>query len=291
MPPDEEKIRKIVEEARDLPSLPTVIAKITEKIRSPSASASEVAQLIQEDQALTGNVLRLVNSAFYGFPRQVNSITRAIVILGFNKVGNLALATSVIDAFRGKAGGGFDFIAFWKHSLATAVATDVLAKQYNIHETEDAFTAGLIHDVGKLVTATVFPKQMDQIARKASQPRWIRDVEEEILGVDHCRLGYWLAKKWQLSPEITNSIRFHHKPKNARENAQLVHIVHIGDAIARSLAVGNGGDPLVPVIQKEIWDDHDLNAKRLDTILMETLKGLKKAEAFFEMINEGAATA
>lgn len=287
MPRDEEEIRKIVEEARDLPSLPTVVAEITEKIRNPSTSASEVAQLIQEDQSLTGNVLRLVNSAFYGFPRQVNSITRAIVILGFNKVGNLALATSVIDAFKGSQG-SFDFVAFWKHSLATAVAADVIAKQLDIHEAEDAFTAGLLHDVGKLVIAVCFPAEMADIARAASQPRWIRDCEEKILGIDHARAGYWLSQKWGLPPELSNTLRFHHKPLNARQNAQLVHVVHIADVIARSLDVGNGGDPLVPVIEKEIWDNLGLDEARLDAIFSDTVKGLKKAEAFFEMINEGA---
>lgn len=279
--------KKTVDEATDLPSLPTVIAEITEKIRNPTTSANEVAHLIQEDQALTSNVLKLVNSAFYGFPKQVNSITRAIVILGFNKVRNLALSSSVIDAFKGRSL-AFDFVKFWQHCMGTAIASDVLAKQLGIKEVDDAFTAGLLHDIGKLVISVSFPRDMDAIVTKVLGGNVLmREAEQEVMEIDHTRVGYWLSQRWGMPAVLVNTIRFHHQPLNARENAPLVHVVHIADAVARTLGIGSGGDELVPEISKDVWDKFGLGASFLDKTMEQTLQGVEKAQAFFELIKGG----
>jgi putative nucleotidyltransferase with HDIG domain len=224
----------------------------------------------------------LVYSSFNGFPRKVISITRGFVILGLNKVRNLAISATVIGAFRDKQ---MDFTAFWKHSLATAVAADVIAKNLSIHEVDDAFTAGLLHDLGKLVIAVCFPDDLERINILVQEKNcWIGEAETEVFELDHARMGFWLATKWSLPPEIVNSVRFHHKPFNARENLALVHVVHLADIVARALQVGHGGDQVIPAIEKEIWDNFSLDEAKLDFFFEQTLQGLEKADAFFEMI-------
>jgi len=283
----EDDYRKIVESTTELPTLSAVITKINEATASPTTSAPAVAAIIQEDQALSANVLKLVNSSFYGFPKQINSISRAIVILGFRKVRSLALTTSTINAFKGREV-NLDISEFWSHCLGTAICAEVMAKHFGLREVDDAFIAGLIHDVGKLVIEICFKEESSKISgivEKRSMV-WIRDVEEEVMDIDHSRVGFWLIKKWALPENLSAVTRFHHKPLLARQSAPLVHVVHVADIIARSLRVGNGGDETVPEIDKEVWDKLGLGAKILDKLFDETLVGLNKAEAFFDLIRQ-----
>ena len=154
---DVARLEKAIATASDLPTLPHMAKALNRLIRTPQTSASQIGTLISEDQALTAQVLRVVNSAYYGFPRQINNITHSIVILGFNKVRDIVLMSSIIDSFRGKTG-EFNFVEFWKHSMATAIATDALGNTLPVSCGDDAFVGGLLHDIGKLVLATSFPE-------------------------------------------------------------------------------------------------------------------------------------
>jgi putative nucleotidyltransferase with HDIG domain len=288
---EEAYYRNIVDKTDELPTLSAVIGKINEATASPTTSASEVAGIIQEDQALSTNVLKLVNSSFYGFPKQINSISRAIVILGFQKVRSLAMTTSTISAFKGK-NIGIDMNLFWGHCLGTAICAEATAKHFGLRETDDAFIAGLLHDVGKLVTAICFKEEAMKIYTLINEKNmWIRDAEAEVMEIDHAKIGFWLMKKWNLPENILSVVRFHHKPTLSRQSAPLVHVVHVADALCRSLGVGSGGDNLVPEISTEIWRKLALSDKVIDKLLDDTLEGLSRAEAFFDLIKSETATA
>jgi putative nucleotidyltransferase with HDIG domain len=288
---DKVLLRKKIEGARELPTLSSVVAKVTEMIRDPRISTAQVAAAISEDPALTARTLKLVNSAFYGFPQRVNSVSRAIVILGFNNVRNLVMTASVFDKLSGKAASSlFPMDRFWEHSIATAVAADATAKALHFTaEQEDAFVAGLLHDIGKVALVHVLPKMMESIQQRVASGGWIGRAEEAELETTHQDVGLWLVEKWNFPPGLCQAVRLHHRPEQAREHRRLVMVVHLADLVARGLNVGSGGDRSMPPVSDRVWGELDLSEETLDRCFAGTVEGLGKAGAFFEMIRGGAA--
>ncbi len=274
-----------MEEVQNLPTLPAVVRKINEVLSSPTANAADVGEIIAKDAALTAKTLKLVNSAFYGFPKKIQSVTRAIVILGFTKVKNVALSASIFDAFRGVTAKGFDASKFWEHSLGTAIATEVVTQELGLDAQEDAFVAGLLHDVGKIIIASSLKNEFIRIQSLIAEENLLMfEAEEKVLGASHAAIGKWLAEKWKFPESLVMSTARHHQPRSAREHRDLAYAVHLGDILARALGIGNGGDDGIPAIDETVWERFDMTEARLDKMCEATLIGATKAEAFFELI-------
>ena len=282
-----EQLQKIVEESKDLPTLSTVVTKVGEMVRDPRVSAAEVGRAISEDQALTAKVLKLVNSSFYGFPQRVNNITRAIVILGFNRVRNLALTASVLSALP-KRHGPFSVASFWAHSVATAIASDSIARIMRFaSEEEDAFVSGLLHDIGKLASIHLFRPEFEEVMEAVVEKNYLMvEAEQGVMGVTHANVGGWLSQRWNFPESIAASIRMHHQPELARQNRRLVMIVHVGDIVARSLGLGSGGDMRIPVVDATAWRELGLTHEALDQCMKETLDRTEQTKEFLEMVTK-----
>lgn len=230
----------ILKRIRDIPSLPEVVTRILGIISEPNTPASQIAKLISYDPGLTSKVLRMVNSAAYGFQRQISSIQHGIMILGFNTVRGLVLSASIFKMFEGTAKAqGLDHKQFWEHSLGTAIAARVLAQSMRIPEADDVFSAAMLHDIGKVVLDVHFGPDYHQVLHAARLraipfhgPAFYQ-LEEEMLGVTHADIGHFLASKWKLPLTITEVIEFHHAPHKAQNCGTLVHLV----ALANELAV------------------------------------------------------
>lgn len=230
----------VLKRIRDIPSLPDVVNRILSIISQPNTPASEIARLISYDPGLTSKVLRMVNSAAYGFQRQISSIQHGIMILGFNNVRGLVLSASIFKLFEGHAHpGGLNHQKFWEHSLGTAVAARLLAKSLRIPDADDVFSAAMLHDIGKVVLDVYFKQEYRQVldqARKHQLPMHgssFYRLEEAILGVTHANIGNFLAAKWKMPMGITEVILHHHHPENAEHCKPLVYLV----ALANELAV------------------------------------------------------
>jgi putative nucleotidyltransferase with HDIG domain len=284
---DSAKARKKLEESGDLPTLPSVASQIIALAQSPTTNAADVGNMIERDQALTTKVLKLVNSSFYGFPGQIRSIQHAVVILGFNKVKNVVVTASVFDLAKGKKGIRLDLPKFWEHSLGTAIASKVVTKAIGGSlQPDDAFVGGLIHDIGKLILDQFLPQDYDQVIQKVREDKCLlQGAEKELLGFDHTTVGCWMAEKWKLPSGLLNAIKNHHRPEHAREEREMVAAVHLGDILARSIGIGNGGDMRMPKIKQAIWQQYNLSNYFLDQSLQEIICELNKAQDFFDMIH------
>ena len=213
-----DEIKRITRNIITLPTLPTVVAKMIELVDNPKTTAATLGRLISSDQVLTAKILKLANSAFYAFPRRIGTVHLAVVVLGFEIVKDLALSVSVIEQFsKGEdEEETFDVMRFWEHSIGSGVASRMLAAQYGYRVSGEAFTAGLLHDIGKLVLReylkTEFREVMENVRTKGCS---FVEAEQEVLGVTHAEIGGWLVEKWNLPAHLVEAIRTHHQPTRA----------------------------------------------------------------------------
>lgn len=285
MNPDYQHYRAVVEHAKDLPKLSSVVTRLVEMIKSPTTSAADVGQLISQDVALASMTLKLVNSPFYGFSQKIDSITHAIVIVGFNRVKNLALAGAILRTFKPTQTEGLNYVGFWEHSLATAIAAEVLAQAVDSDYSDEAFISGLLHDQGKLILIRYFPDEFAKILKLVDRQQIaMREAENQVLGLDHSHIGAWLAEKWNFPEHLCLAIRMHHSPLLARQHRQLIWLVHAADIFSRALCIGDGGDPYIPEMPRYVWDQLGLTPDRVRNSFASVMSGMAKAGDFLELV-------
>jgi putative nucleotidyltransferase with HDIG domain len=234
----------LLKKIRDIPSLPEVVNRIIQLLGKPNTPASQIADLIAYDPGLTSKVLRMVNSAAYGFQRQISSVQHGIMILGFNTVRGLVLSTSIFKMLASRSrSGGLDQKDLWEHSIATAMGAKVTARFLNVVEADDAFSAGMLHDVGKIVLDLYFPADYAPVVKEAKakniRPHGRRYLmmEKDILGMNHSEIGASLGGKWKLPVAINQVIEFHHNPDRAKLCQPLVYAVALANELVQYLGM------------------------------------------------------
>jgi putative nucleotidyltransferase with HDIG domain len=209
---DEQNILKTIDNIKNLPTIPHILAEVNKMLQETGVSIEKMGDIIESDHVLTSRILKLANSAFYGFRSKIVDIRQAVMILGFNTVRNALTAVSVIDLFRAKEKyGGFDIRELWEHSAAVAITGKHLAERAHLASPSDCFVAGLLHDIGKLIMAQYFTdifKQTLELTRKKNISFF--DAEREISPIDHALIGGYLARKWQLPDCLVDAITYHH---------------------------------------------------------------------------------
>jgi putative nucleotidyltransferase with HDIG domain len=258
----------LIDKSTTLVSLPEVFLKINELINDPRSSATDIGHVIEQDAALTARLLKIVNSPYYGFPSSINTISRAITIIGIRDLRDLVLATTTVKALEGLDNELLSLDKFWRHSLYSAVTARILASQRNDKNVERLFVAGLLHDIGTLVMYQGIPELCNETIQQAHQTQTpLHMVEREIIGFDHTEVGAELARRWKLPENIIETIRYHHNPLAATENPVDVAVVHIANFIANSIdeASNRSGniDPVIP----ETWGITGLSLDVIDTAL------------------------
>ena len=277
----------LLKKIESLPTLPIVVTRIMQLVENPKTAAVEISKVVSLDPALTVKILKIVNSAYYGFPKQITTITHAIMILGFEDVKNIALGVSVFDIFKTKTAKGvveeFDRIAFWQHSIGVGACTKLLAKKLRYKNPEEAFICGILHDIGKIILDQYFHEEFMQIIGIAKNENLLFvNAEKKVTDIEHPEIGRIVAKKWGLPQTIIDSIAFHHNPSLSEGHALLVSLVHASDVFCRIQKIGNGGDALVPQLQKAAWDNLKLQPTDLAKLYEELHEEVKKADTFME---------
>jgi putative nucleotidyltransferase with HDIG domain len=262
-------IDDVVRNLHDLPSLPAVVMELLSSIDAQDVDISVLAKKVSHDQALMAKTLRLANSPVYGLQVKVTTLSQAITFLGFQATRNLIIAAAVTGCFAEGKCSGFDYKAFWRHSIATAACARVLARRMKFNQ-DYAFTAGLLHDIGRLVLVTTFPEQYAQaLALRRDADCELIEAERQVLGVDHVAAGIALAGHWNFSDTMRLAIANHHDPE-APGAGFLATIVHVANAIVHALDIARDEDDLVPAVSSVAWTALGLNEESYLHVFRET---------------------
>ena len=281
MPRTKGDINDIIGEVDELPALPTVIAQITSMTNNPQTNAADVGKIISNDPTLSSKILKLINSAYYGFPRKISSVTKAIVLLGFNKVKNIALGASMVDMFKGTGSiNQFDFYRFWEHSVASAIAAECIAKALQPAAVDDAFVGGLLHDVGKVVIVNHVRDGLAAFEHAEKERVVFNDAAKTVLGFDSAKAGSLLTEHWNFPEVLVRTIRYWPYPNRTRQMREAIGCVHLGNVFASALGMGSPGDYAMPTIDHELWEEFKLDEVKVEKLLDETYKGFKKRFRF-----------
>jgi putative nucleotidyltransferase with HDIG domain len=288
-----QKIKRITDRIISLPTLPTVVSKLIELVDNPKTSAASLAALIYKDQSLTARILKLANSAYYGFPREISTVNMAIVVLGFNTVKEMSLSLSVFDAFKSaKNDSAFDVSRFWQHSIACGAAARMLARRFAHQLTGEAFVAGLLHDIGKIILKQYMPKEFTEIMEKVTRDAMeLESAEMEVVGATHSQIGSWLAEKWNLPRIIVNSIAHHHAPWEAEKDQIFVAMVSIANYLCHQSQIGNSGRLRPEKPGDATWQifrsaDLVFEESELDSLQMEFLLEFDKTDLAISYLND-----
>ncbi|MFZ5427140.1 MAG: HDOD domain-containing protein [Thermodesulfobacteriota bacterium] len=247
---------------KDLPTLPKVLDEVSRLVKDPDSSTEQIAKLISMDQVLSAKVLKMVNSPIYGFPGRISSIHHALVLLGFNVLRGVVVSTSVMDIMLQ------NMVGLWEHSVGCALASSTIARHVGLKDVEDISVAGLLHDLGKVVTAVQLPdlKAAVEATVKEKDVSYL-EAEKAVLGFGHDRVNAWIADHWKLPPSIKEGISYHHKPQLARLYPEAACCVHLGDFMVRTFEYGSGGDDNVPYLEPEALKKLKLRPADLEAIL------------------------
>jgi putative nucleotidyltransferase with HDIG domain len=238
-----DQLQKLVRTVGEFPTLPTVVARVIQELNNPFSSAASMTDLISVDQAMTFRILKMANSAYYGFPRAISTVTESIVLLGFSTVRNLMLTTLMYEfnemmpprpGRRGRGPAGFNQRQEWKHSVAAAVsAREILLLRHREPIEHLGYLAGLMHDIGKIFFYHYQPEEYARVLQAApGEAGELCRLEEQIMGAQHGQVGAWIVDRWNLPPEIVEPIAKHHFPDEAQEQRELTAVLHAANQAA-----------------------------------------------------------
>jgi HD-like signal output (HDOD) protein len=260
-------IEDLLDGSTQLGSLPTIFYQINEAVENPESSFSEIAEIIGKDSALTARLLKIVNSSYFGFSAKVETITHAITIVGMIQLRDLALATAIINSFKGIPKGTVNMQSFWEHSIAAGLAGRVIGVYIKDANPERFYVLGLLHDLGRLLSYLALPEDMSRVLIKYSHGGLMHEAEKDVLGWDHAEAGGRLLKKWNLPDGLVEGVLHHHNPSQATRFPLEAAVTHVSDIIAQTMELGNSGERYVAPMDNSAWKMLGLPENFLSTVL------------------------
>ncbi len=280
------KIRaEILDRIHTVPPLPLVVVRLADLLRDPGVSIHQLVEVVRFDPGITAQVICMANSAYFGSGRKLDSLREALVRLGNNQLFSFILASSVRPMLQSPlAGYQLDHGELWRHSAAVAIAAERIEQRLGGKRAEAAFTAGLLHDLGKLVLSAFIEQSTERIREHSHQNRVSFELaEREVFGIDHMELGALLLEKWGFPPETVSVVRWHHEPASGGEHCYLADLVHIADALVLSLGIGAGVDGLCYHLDAGSFDRLQLDRKLLDLLASQVLEEVEALDQAFKV--------
>ncbi len=272
--------KDLINDTVELASLPSVVMRAMELLNNPRTSASEIGDVIAEDPALTARLLKIVNSSFYGFPSRIDTISRAITIIGTLELTDLILGSSAIRVFNRIPNQLINMDKFWSHSLYTGIVARILARYLRAPNTERCFVMGLLHDIGSLVLYRQRPEQSRQALQLATEESLqLHLAEQEIFGFNHCEVGSELMHAWNLPDGFIETTRHHHQPSAAERYRLETASIHLADVIS-GMAHNTGSDTdQSPALEPGTWELTGLSVDIVEPVTSEADNQFEEARA------------
>lgn len=265
------KLEHILKRVQALPPLPTSALRVIALTKNPATTVKELENVIGQDPSLAAGILRQANSAYYGYARRISSLQEAIVMLGFQVTQGLAMASAVAPLLKTNLlGYEIEQEGLWKHSMLTAMTAKRLCKHLKLPFGDVAFTAGLLHDIGKLIIAIYVQEVGSFLVEKVNEVKLSYvELEERVIGYNHATVGGFLARTWFLPEDLISAISYHHNPTHAPSYPELACIIHVANGLASLLGIGGGVDSLLNPIQHEALDRLALEESDLEHLMAE----------------------
>ena len=270
--------RELVTGVVRLVSLPEVCLRVSEMLEDPNTTANDLGRVIGRDTGLTARLLKIVNSAFYGFQSRIETVSRAVTIIGMRELRGLVLAASAIEAFSKVPNKVLNMAHFWRHSVYCGVVAQLLAERCNVLHAERLFVAGLLHDIGKLIISHRLPEGAKQIMDRVAEEEILDfELEKEMFGFDHAEVGGELLLQWRMPEALFQAVRYHHNPQDLTDgqlDAALIHIANVFTCIAEQ---GLDIEASLQPIEALAWEVTGLDDSCMHDVLTEA--GPKFTEA------------
>lgn len=280
----------VLKRVRNLPTLPAAITRLSALVADPSANADDFEAVIRPDPSLTANLLRLANSAYFGLSRQVGSVRQAVTLMGIKRVFDLAASASFTRVIPDRIPGyGISSTDFWEHCVAVAALSERLGADLRIRVPEMTFTAGLLHDVGKIVVGAYFDDRPTALADEVGREGvFLVDAERTLLGFDHAEIGAAVAEHWRLPATIVAAARWHHAPDEAPAGADrtMLDLIHAADGLAHALGLGADVGELSRRIDGAVIQRLGIGVDRLERVAGDTVEEIR---AMTELVAHAAA--
>ncbi len=273
----------IMAKVKSLPGMPGPAAKLLHLLQDPEVPTSQVEALLRLDPGLTANILKLSNSAYFGFSSRIGSVRQAIVLLGSRRLVQLVIASSVGTVMKQPVQ-GYDLSPgeLWRHSIAVSVAAEGLVLELAVAGAEETFTAALLHDVGKLVMGAFVQKDLSAIEARAAQGVSFHLAERELLGTDHAEVGARILAEWHFPASIVQAVRYHHAPDALAEGSRLLDVVHVANVLCLMMGIGVGREGLQyepsPLATRRLG----LKTVHLERISSQTLQSMNELSQIFQ---------
>ncbi|GAB7080064.1 HDOD domain-containing protein [Megalodesulfovibrio paquesii] len=253
--PGETNPKQVADGQVELASFPEICQLIQEVIQDPRASSTKLAEIISRDTSLCANLLRLVNSPLYGFPTKVDSIPRAVTLIGTRELCTLTYGVVAVRFFKGVPSAYLDMLRFWKHAAACGVFCRILTNFVGGLDEERAFVAGLLHDLGRLILISKYPKASAKaLALAQEQNISLHETELEVFGFHHARVGSHLLKAWHFPDALRDMVSFHHEPLKAHQ-VQEAALLHLADVLSVAMDLVRGVSPRpIPQLEPGVWE-------------------------------------
>lgn len=237
--------REIISKMKSLPSMSGIAAKVLKLLDDPKSNAGEVERLLKQDPSLTANLLKLTNSAYFGIPSKIGSVRQAVVLMGWKKISKLVMAACV-NAITDRQILGYDLPPgmLWQHSIAVSVTAEGLMRELKIAESDEIFTAALLHDLGKLILGGFVEEELEEIEKVAARGAPFQMAEQEVLGTDHAEIGGLMLESWSFPTELVSAVRWHHDPDAAPQTSSMTDIVHVANVLCLMIGIGIGVEGL-----------------------------------------------
>lgn len=271
----ERVIDLVSDQKTDLPTIPIVIDNFIKTAKSEKTSAKDLADFIINDPAISIRVLRLANSAYYGMSKKIDTISRAIVLIGFNEILSLILGMSVFSTLsKYRENSLIDMTKLWKHSVGVGFAARKIAQRKKINPNESTILAGLLHDIGKIIFSVYFPDEYNKVLKKAANGESsLYNIEKQILGLNHAEMAYLLMEYWNFPGYMRQPIRYHHDQSRCLPTEiTMAYMIGLADLVCHKSGIGQSGNC-------KIEDDHQvLTGLRLPYGVVDTMANELRSE-------------